>query len=201
MGEVKGYQMNPVALRRVLLASLVLSASLAIPDTIGKTAPGFTFGAFGGKAFPVVGSEVSRHDFGFDLGYGKPEPRFRLGKLPAQLVYEAYYMDMRSEGIDHFPGFTESVFGALAFARYRWPRAHAVGGYGDMGIGLAYADRSNRDLDSRIDSTPYLGAGLAIASGKSEWLIGLSILHISNAGTKGNNQGINNLLFDIRYRF
>ncbi len=209
MGEVKEYPMSPFELRsrtharsaRTLALLLAAIATSAYSEPPAKTAPGWTLGAFAGHGYTILSSEVNRDAIGLNIGYGKPEPHFRIGKLPAQLVFEGYTFNTRSDGINESKPFAETVFGAMSYARWRWPRKHGIGAYLDFGIGLCYADRSNRDLDSRVDSTPYLGGGFALPSGKGEWLVGAAWLHVSNAGTKGHNQGMNFLMIGARHRF
>jgi len=184
------------------IVAVVFAVAAGAPaETVGKTQSGWTVGAFGGLGLTILSSEVNRSAIGLNAGYGKPEPRFRLGKIPAQLVLEGYAFNTRSTGIDMHPAFAETVVGGLAYSRWRWARRAGVGAYMDLGIGLSYADRTNRDLDSRLNSTPYFGGGLALARGSHEWLVGLAFHHLSNAGTRGNNQGMNFLLLSVRYRF
>ena len=156
-------------------------------------APSYYFQIFGGQSMTILGSEDKRTAFGIGVAYGRPEPRFHIDGTGAQLVYEVYYDHSSSRGASGQPANETDSFGALAYARYRWPMREGFGFYATAGWGLQYSDRPTVDLDSRLNSTPMVGFGIAWDTGEGEGSIGLRFLHISNAGIVGRNQGQNQL--------
>jgi len=157
---------------------------------------------FLGQGQLIFGSQDPRYGGGILFGYGRPEPRFQLGQIPAQLVYEGYADETRSPGAGgESPNETFAV-GVLGLSRWRWPLdKNGNGVYVDLGWGLQFANQATIDLDSELNSTPVLGFGGTFKSGTQEYMIGLRYLHISNAGFKKPNDGQNELLltFGVRY--
>jgi hypothetical protein len=187
-------------LRRFTPACLLI-VSIAGAQTLGKTDPSTEVGIFAGQGKQILGSELKRDAYGFSLAHGKPEPHFRIGKLPAQLVYEGYVLGTHSQANSFHAAQDDLGLGGLMYARYRWARNHGIGAYFDAGIGLIYVDKTNRDLSSHINSTPYLASGITFPSGKGEFILGGEWLHISNAGTVGHNLGANLFLVSLKYRW
>ena len=56
-------------------------------------------------------------------------------------------------------------------------------------------------MDSKINSTPMIGFGVSWNTSEGEASIGLRLLHISNAGLVGKNQGQNQLFLVYSWRF
>ncbi|MCC7230444.1 MAG: acyloxyacyl hydrolase [Fimbriimonadaceae bacterium] len=187
-----------------ILGLLLAASSQAQEDRPLRQVPRspYTYiSVFGGHSITILGSEDPRAGFGLSMGYGRHEPRFAIRDVDTQLVYEGYYEHSSSNGVSgHGPNHTEA-FGMLAFARYRWPKNKGVGFYFSVGWGLQYATRRTVDLDSKFNSTPMVGFGVAWDTGKGEGSIGLRLLHISNAGTVGDNQGQNQLFLVYSWRF
>jgi hypothetical protein len=156
----------------------------------------------GGRTQKILGSAEIRGVAGFSVGLGKDEPKFRFGKIPAQLVWEAYRYgtDLQSA-----PGASPTRtwnFGGLAIARYRWPMdAYGNGMFFDLGFGVQFVNRVTFDLQSTINTTPMLGFGGVFKSGNDEVLIGLRLLHISNGGRVKPNRGDNILFLTFGIRF
>ncbi len=124
-------------------------------------APSFYFQIFGGQSMTILGSEDRRTTFGIGLAYGRPEPRFHVDGVASQLVYEVYYDRNSSRGASGQPPNEADTFGALAYARFRWPTRQGFGFYATAGWGLQYTDETSVDLDSKINSTPMLGFGIS----------------------------------------
>ncbi len=186
---------------RLLLLAPLAVACLASSQEISKTGKSTEIGIFGGQGEKMLGSELRRNGFGATFGVGKPEPRFAIKGLPAQLVYEGYVLATHSFANSFHAAQNEFGVGGLAFARYRWARNHGVGAYFDAGIGLFYINKTDRDAPSHLNSTPYFGTGLSFPAGNGEWLLGVELLHISNAGTVNHNLGINLGAVSLKYRF
>jgi hypothetical protein len=152
---------------------------------------------FGLKSFRVLGTADDRYGEGFGIGYGRPEPRFSLKQIKAQLEYEAYY-DQTDSSMYHTGTYAE---GLLGVARWYWPRdRHGRGFYADLGFGFQYANTQTFDLDTRLNSTPITGFGGVFRANGREYLVGLRWLHISNAGTDRPNRGQNELLLMVTLR-
>lgn len=183
---------------------MAASFSLGQSSYAGATklnTPSYYFNLFGGQSMTILGSEDRRTGFGLGFGYGRPEPRFHVRGMRTQLVYEAYYDHTSSRGASgHGPNQAET-FGAMAYGRWRWPLKRGVGIYATAGWGLQYTNRTSVDLDSNINSTPMLGLGFSWDTGDGEASIGLRFLHISNAGTRGRNQGQNQLYLVYSWSF
>jgi len=149
----------------------------------------------------MLGSEDVRGGYALSYGYGRPEPKFRAGQIPAQLVYEGYVNHTQSAGVDPIRGDDTFAYGALAYSRWRWPLdKNGNGIYFDLGWGLQYASHPTVDLDTHINSTPIAGIGGAFKSGNREYLIGLRLMHISNGGTDRPNFGDNQLMLTFSIR-
>lgn len=164
-------------------------------------APSYHFSLFGGQSISILGSEDRRTGFGVGFGYGRQEPRFAIKGLRSQLVYEGYYDHTSSRGASGFGPNQAESFGVLAYGLWRWPPKGGLGLYAAAGWGLQYTNRTSVDLDSKINSTPMIGLGVSWDTGKGEGSIGLRMLHISNAGTVGRNQGQNQLYLVYTWRF
>lgn len=143
-----------------------------------------------GRSLPeFVGSEDHRKYQYLGVAYARPEPRLRFRRYKAEIVLEGYYERSHSPGASEQAMNTTDAWGVMAYARYRF------GGqfFFDIGWGAQYVDQRTVDLSSRLNSTPNLALGIAIPDGNREVLFGVRLLHVSNAGLSGNNQGLNNL--------
>lgn len=185
---------------------LALAGSASATDLDVKmrslVAPSYYFNLFGGTSLIVLGSEDKRTGIGVGFGYGRPEPKFRWRDTPAQLVWEVYYDHSSAPAFRNDPPNQTESFGLLAYGKWRWPpNKKGVGYYMTAGWGLQYSNRTTRDLDSKINSTPMIGIGVAWDTGNGEASLGLRFLHISNAGLVGNNKGQNQLHVVYSWRF
>jgi hypothetical protein len=68
-------------------------------------------------------------------------------------------------------------------------------------MGIQYNNRPSVDLSGLWMSTPTLGIGYVIPWMDDAVVASVRWMHISNAGTSGNNQGQNQLQFMLSYRF
>jgi hypothetical protein len=156
---------------------------------------------FGGRSQLYLGSEDPRRTGGIGLAFGRLEPRLRFRATPGELFVEGYYAHSGTPGASGSgPNETEAL-GALAYARYRLENGRGWHAYGDLGWGLQYATQTTVDLDSRFNSTPILGIGVAFDTFEGEMSVGLRMLHISNAGLSGRNQGQNQLFVVLGFRY
>lgn len=180
---------------------LVLASGFAAAQEAPRNHASKYLNAYVGQALTTLGSEDVRYGFAFGYGFGKPERRFRFHSIPAQLVYEGYLLRTTSR-FHYAPHRSSWAVGGLAYSRWFWPRNEKGWGmYGGVGIGLQVVEFRSRDLNSTINSTPVLDIGGTFESGNREYLIGLRLLHISNAGTKEPNQGENLLFLTLGMRF
>lgn len=152
---------------------------------------------FTGKSLTVLGSEDPRNarGFGVELETG-PESRLRWGSRPGSLVLSAYWSYSHSQGIRNDAANSYQAYGVLAAGRYRW-RAGQVRLFGDVGLGIQMLSHQSRDLDSKINTTPVLDLGLEFDCG----LLGVRLLHVSNAGVVGGNEGQNQLFLFVAASF
>lgn len=153
--------------------------------------------AFGGVSIIFLGSEDRRVGGGLGFGYGRPEPRFRYGSLRAQLVYEGY-VDT-THGQDRKKNYLRDTFAVGGLAYGRWFVGRRL--YADLGWGAQLANHASHDLPSVFNSTPVVGFGTLLPAGRYDWNIGLRLLHVSNAGTVGNNAGQNELFLTVGVRY
>ena len=145
---------------------------------------------------PFLGSEDPRWFHSAGLAYGKREPRLRFGRHRGDLFLEGYYERSGGHGASQtLPNKTDG-YGVMAYGRYRLGKFFV-----DIGWGLHYVDQRTVDLSTRLLSTPMTSLGYIVHSGSQEFLVGLRYLHLSNAGTDGNNQGANQLGFFAAMRF
>ena len=156
---------------------------------------------FFGRSALIFGSQDIRTGGGFSYAYGRPEPRFQIKSIPAQFVWEGYYDHTHSSGLQDRANDSDA-WGVLGYGRWRGRRNHlGMGLYFDFGWGFQYASRHTYDLDSLVNSTPFLGIGVAMPFGSQEGMLGIRYLHISNAGTVKPNRGQNELFFTAGLRF
>jgi hypothetical protein len=188
--------------RRVLASFVLISIHSLVfgqSDPINHSAH-YMFG-FAGQSAIVLGSQDSRVAFGFDYGYGRPEPRFQRGSVLAQIVYEAYYDQSSGLPLAGSNLHTDAL-GGLGIGRWFWPRdSQNRSMYFDLGWGFQYANHPSFDLDTKWNSTPITGFGALFPTGSREFMVGVRYLHISNGGTDKPNRGQNQILFTIGVKF
>src|ERR1700712_5667845 len=101
---------------RCLTPALLITASFASAQSIGKTDASTEFGIFAGKGLQVLGSELHRNGYGFSVAHGKNEPHFKIGGLPAQLVYEGYALASHSDANSFHEAQDDVGLGGLTYA-------------------------------------------------------------------------------------
>lgn len=192
---------------RVLGAFLLFAgATMATAQTDPRTAPSRYVSFFYGNSVRAFGSEDWREGGGIAYAIGKPERRFRLGAIPAQLIFEGRITRTRSDGVNGRGAGSAYALGVSGIARHRWPLSRrGVGFFTDLGLGVEVADKATHDLRSRANFTETVGVGIAFPAGGDEAWVALRLMHISNANLYGRDQGDNrgqNLLFlMVGYRF
>lgn len=158
---------------------------------------------FAGKSLiPFLGSEDPRSAHGFGFGMIRHTPAWlRTGKSPSDMWSQVYYHRSTSPGFrGRKPNGTEAI-GLLTTVRYWAPVSRSVQAYFEIGAGLHYVDMRTEDIPSRLSSTPVVGLGLSFRTSNGDILFGARLLHISNAGFVGSNQGQNQLLVTVGFRF
>ena len=184
-----------------LFLTTSLCAALA-DDTDPRVTSSHYFMGFFGQSEIIFGSEDGRFGGGFSYAYGRPEKRFQMGEIPAQLVYEVYIDHTQSDGGAGFPPNYTLATGVLGYSRWRWPMDKDGNGmYADLGVGLQAATRPTLDLESVVNSTPVGDIGGVYKDGHREYLIGLRFLHISNAGFVKPNYGQNEVFLTLGVRY
>jgi len=157
---------------------------------------------FAGHSIVTLGSEDHRIAHGFAIGVDMHAPRrFRYRQILPRLIIEGYHHRSRSSGASGEPGNRTDAYGLLQILRYEKGLSRNVNLYFDIGMGLQYSDQRTVDLSGRLSSTPMLGGGFAFHSKEASYYLGLRMLHVSNAGFQGNNQGQNQFLFTLGVRF
>jgi hypothetical protein len=153
---------------------------------------------FGGHSARILGSQDIRTNYGFGLSWQKDEPRFHWRNGPSQLVFEAYYE--HSNGQEHPTGQVTDALGVIWYARFRFP-SRRFNLFLDIGEGAQISTSESFDLGTRLNSSPMIGGGFAIRQGRQETLVGVRMLHLSNANAVPNNRGQNQLFFYVAVKF
>jgi hypothetical protein len=189
-------------MRRALLVPILAACCAAALRAHAETGEQTRYiTGFYGRSQLILGSEDPRHSGGIAYGIGWPNRRLRFRSIPARLVLEGYYEHSESPGASGLGPDRSDAFGALAYAHYQWPKRGGVGVYANIGWGLQWADHRTVDLDSQLNSTPVFGLGLAIDTHPGQMMVGFRLLHLSNAGLLGDNQGQNQLFFTLGFQF
>lgn len=175
----------------------VLACHATAQDLFAK--PSWYISFFGGHSARILGSQDIRTDYGFGVSWAKPEPHFKWRHGPAQLVMEGYYEHSNGQQYPTRGKVTEAL-GAIWYARFRF-RSKVVNLFADIGEGAQLATSESFDLGTRFNSSPMLGFGVIVRQGSQETLVGLRVLHLSNAGLNQHNRGQNQILFYTSVRF
>lgn len=146
---------------------------------------------------PILGSEDTRRGTVYSIAYTKPEPRFTLRGLKADMMVEGYYLFTKGGGFEDIPVNNMRSYGVLVTAKYptRWFRG--LKSHADLSFGLVYNSITTRDLDSNWNTTPGFGAG--VSWGRYDFTV--RWYHASNGGTDGNNQGTNQFQYVLSVKF
>lgn len=187
-------------LRSLALGTILTLSSLGFCQSMAERSGWFLSGAanFGQD---IIGSEDTRRGGWYSVGVYRPEKRLAIRGLPAQLHIEGFAMFTKGGGFDGMPVDTMQTYGVLATARY-WPKViRNLDTYVDLSFGVAYNSRSTVDLDHRLNTTPSIGGGFGWRLQECDVLLGVRFYHMSNGGTRGNNQGSNNIQYVLTVRF
>lgn len=190
-------------------SGLALAGAFLGGSGSGQTAPAaeprgrFYVEGFAGEAIIAwLGSEDRRKAHGFGVGYYLPAPRrLRYRGFVPELLIQGYHHRSTSPGASGVGPNGTDAYGVMALARYTFARQRGIEWVFDMGTGMQYADMRTVDLSGRLSFTPTFGLGVALGEGRSQLLVGVRYLHISNAGLQGNNQGQNQILLTVGVRF
>lgn len=183
--------------RFFLLLVAGLLTTLAPAQIYSK--PAWYVSFFGGHSARVFGSEDIRTDYGFGIAWQKPEPHFKWRHGPAELVMEGYYEHSNGENLGSRGQITDAL-GAIWYARFRFP-SPSINLFLDVGWGAQLATSESYDLGTRLNSSPMIDFGAAIRQGSSETLVGIRLLHLSNADLNPDNRGQNQVLFYVAVKF
>jgi len=158
--------------------------------------PGFE--AVLGAAFgqDVLGSEDTRRGGWYGLTWVRPEPRLRYQGMDAALVLDTHYMFTKGGGFEDIPVNQMHTYGITAAGRYPLPWVRSRRLFLDLGWGFSYNSIRTRDLDSHLNSTPFVGLGWQFDQGSAS----IVAFHMSNGGFSGNNQGLNQIQFRFGFR-
>lgn len=154
-----------------------------------------------GQSWFILGSEDIRRGGGLAVQYVRHEPRFKFWGKEGQLVFEGNVTHTVGGNKFEWEGDTTIAFGVLALARYETRPKKGLSTYLEGGWGLQWADKHTIDLPSHFNSTPVLGAGIILPIKGHDLYLGVRYIHISNAGTVGNNAGQNQVLFMAGIKF
>lgn len=161
----------------------------------------WTIEAFAGFGQDYLGSEDVRRGGFYSVQYAMPWDRLRFRNTEGQLVVSGYYMFTKGAGYEGIPVDHLHTFGVTASARY-WN--HVIRGtetFFDFGWGLSYSNRKTIDLSGQLNSTPFIGIGMLVPGTDDRMVVTVRWFHMSNAGTQGNNQGLNQIQYGVGYRF
>ena len=212
MGEVRWYlprlwysqtmQANKVGAALSIALSGLATAAVA-QDTLppgGRNSWYVAAGPVFGQ--PIIGSEDSRRGQVYYVGKSTYSRQLSTNKVPAQIVVELYFNNTIGGGYEadvpinilHMYGFTIAGRWYLS-----WLSRQRI--YAQFGLGLAYGNHATVDLDSLVNSTPYLAIGTTWMMGRTRFMAEARFFHISNGGTDGHNQGSNQLQYLIGVQF
>jgi hypothetical protein len=187
---------------RVRSKCLLVLFAILISSISAAQRRGLYLSGFSGQSVIVFGSSDPRRSAGVGLGYSFGNQAWlRWGKHHGELNVEAYYDFSKSTGIKAFPANTTSAYGVLAYSRYYWRPKDAPNSFFDLGWGAQFLSKPSHDLESKINSTPFFDFGIVMGKEHERALVGARFMHVSNAGTVGNNQGQNQIFFLVQIPF
>ncbi len=176
-----------------IACALFAIAPVAAAAQESDAGPSSYVSLFGGRTARILGSSEIRTDFGLGIAWQKFEPQFKWRYGPSQLVTEAYYEHSNGEDLV-YRGRTTDAVGGLWYARFRFG-SHSLNLFSDLGVGIQLSSSETYDLGTRLNTSPMVGVGFAIRHGNQETLVGLRLLHLSNANLNSKNKGQNQILF------
>lgn len=179
--------------------TLATLLALLMPATLPAREDWFVVGS-GLQSLIVLGSRERRSGFMVAVQRVRPERWLDDRSTPGLLVLEAYYQwSNRINALPEAGPVRQATFGFLALARYE-DRRRVPGTFVEFGWGLSFSDGITADLPSRFNSVPTVGGGFILPAGRREVYLGLRFMHFSNAGTKGSNNGQNQLHLTVGLR-
>lgn len=183
----------------LLMRNLALGVLLLSRFACAQSPPDNPFYVRFGPSFgqPVIGSEDTRRGGYYAVGLERPEPRLTYRGSRGTLQVEGYYLFTKGGGLDGHPVDRMHSYGLLATAKY--PN-HWIKGWNthlDLSFGVVYNNITTQDLDSHLNTTPSIGAGVTF--GRFDFTV--RWYHASNGGTDGNNQGTNQIQYLISVKF
>ncbi|HLO97628.1 MAG TPA: acyloxyacyl hydrolase, partial [Fimbriimonas sp.] len=106
-----------------------------------------------------------------------------------------------TNGKGQFPAETTLAWGALASVRYRWKFNPSINVFTDVGFGIQWINQTSADLRLANNTTPSVALGFEFYSSKKKAvLVGVRLLHASNAGRTQPNPGQNFLQYFVAIR-
>lgn len=192
-------------MKRILLVVLGVSPMVVFGQSAGavdRNSESYWSGnVAAGFGQDVLGSEDVRRGGLYGVSYSTPWNRLRYKNNRAQVVVSGYYMFTKGGGYDYLPVNHLHTYGISAAARYWNHIFKGTETFFDFGWGLSYGNKMTIDLSSRVNSTPFLGVGAVIPGTDGRLLATVRWFHMSDAGTKGNNQGLNQIQYGLSWRF
>ena len=149
----------------------------------------------------ILGSEDQRSGGGFSLAVGRKDPKLRSGNVPGELIWEAYFMNTTSEGVNGDPPNSSASFGVLASGRWRWEFRNDMSFFGDVGFGIQWLNHTSYDVPLAFNTTPSFAFGMEFKTKGGAVLAGARLLHVSNAGRGATNPGQNLLQWFVGFRY
>jgi hypothetical protein len=149
----------------------------------------------------ILGSEDQRSGGGFSLAVGRNDRKLRSGNVPGELIWEAYFMNTTSEGVNGDPPNSSASFGVLASGRWRWEFRRDMNFFGDFGFGIQWLNHTSNDVPLAFNTTPSFAFGMEFKTKGGAVLAGARLLHVSNAGRGTTNPGQNLLQWFIGFRY
>lgn len=157
--------------------------------------------AFSARSALILGSEDPREGGGFSLGIGRKDPKLRIGNVHGELIWETYFLQTSSIGVNGDAPNTAWSIGLLATARYRWAINPKTNLFGDIGFGTQWLNETSYDVPLAFNTTPSLALGFEFEAPEGAVMAGVRLLHVSNGGRKLPNPGQNLLQFFFGFRY
>lgn len=152
--------------------------------------------------YEFLGSEDLRHSRMIGLGYPTGiDLRWKIKGNRPESILMVYYHRSTSSGYSGEPPNATDAWGVMHLLRYYSRRRHGIAGFVELGNGMQFSDQRTLDLSSRWSFSPSFGVGLSISGPTHDLNIGVRLVHLSNLGFEGNNQGQNQLALTLGVRF
>ena len=177
------------------MAVCTVSAEQAPPRSSWYVSAGPAFGQV------IIGSEDTRRGQAYAVGRVTYSRGLSSSHVPGYMVTELTYNSTRGGGFEDIPGDQLRIVGLQVAARWHptWLANHKV--YAQIGLGITYADHTTRDLDSSFNTAPFVAVGATWPLRGDRAVVEVRFWHVSNGGTVGNNQGMNQLQFLFGVQF